>query len=96
MPTLHDPAFHEYIVLLKRRAGLSGFEMAVFIGLAKSTLESWLRGSTPHRYTRDQVEPGLRALEKELARQTRRLPPPLKIRQKDRLAYVKRIRSQHR
>ena len=49
-------AFRDRLRRLRDTAGLSGREMAVFIGIAKSTMESWLRGSEPHVYTRRSVE----------------------------------------
>lgn len=89
-------AFDQRLRDLREHAGLSGKEFSEWLGVPKSTLESWLRGTPPLLYTRRSVEPGLKALERELGRASPRLPPPLKIRQRDRLAYVKRIRSDHR
>lgn len=89
-------AFVQRVKKLRLRADISGREFSVFVGVPKSTMESWLRGVEPHGYTQRRVEPGLRALELELDRAIPRLPIPLTVRHKDRLAYVKRIRANYR
>ena len=94
--TPDDVAFRSRLILLRDKCGLSGREMAAFVGVPKATMESWLRQSSPHTYTRRLVETQLTFLERELARKEPRLPIPLRVRNRERLAYVRKLRAYYR
>lgn len=81
-------AFQKRLGAIKRRAGLTDKELGLWFGTPKSTLSSWLRrGRQPQWYRRDDVERRLKLLEDAIRR--KRLPPPLSIRQGERLDYVR-------
>lgn len=80
---------------LRVEAQLSEAEMCEWLGgVARATLGAWSRGTrSPQWYTGDRCMKALDYLETEIARKEPRLPPPIRVRQDDRLAYVRKVRS---
>ena len=89
-------AFIARLAKIQEQAGLNAKELYTWLGIPKSTYENWLRGVEPRTYTVRQIEDGpLKSLERELNRAKPRLPPPLSIRHRERLAYVERVRRDY-
>jgi transcriptional regulator with XRE-family HTH domain len=82
---------------LRLAARLSEQELCEWLGgLSRSTVGSWARGTRrPSWQIRGRVAKALDFLEEEVQRPAPRLPPPMGIRQHDRLAYVRKVRSSY-
>ncbi len=82
---------------LRAKAGLSEVEMCAWLGgVPKSTLGSWSRGDRkPHWFIASGLEKAMKFLEQELKLKASRFPVPLRVRQNDRLAYVRTVRADY-
>ena len=82
---------------LRLAARLSEAELCEWLGgLSRSTVGSWARGTRhPSWQIQSRVSKALDFLEEEVKRPDPRLPPPMGIRQHDRLKYVRRVRSSY-
>lgn len=84
-------SFGNRLAAIKRRAGLSDKELALWFNSPKSTVQSWLqRGVQPHWYRRDEIDRRMKALEKVVGK---KLPLPSNVRQGERLNHVRAIRD---
>lgn len=82
---------------LRAEAGLSEAEMCAWLGdVPKSTLGSWSRGDRkPHWFVLERLRKALAFLAKELRSRNAQFPIPLKVRQNDRLEYVRTVRANY-
>jgi len=80
---------------LRLKATFSEQEMCEWLGgVSMSTVGSWSRGTrSPGWIMGSRVSKALDYLEQEFRRSAPRLPPPMGIRQHDRLEYVRRVRK---
>jgi len=89
--------FTQRLNRLRGYAQLTEAELAEWLGgISRNTVGSWSRGTRhPSWYLGDRMMKALDYLEKEMNRSSPRLPPPLGIRQVERLAYVREIRANY-
>lgn len=86
-------SFRTRLVELGDKSGLTGRELAAWVGVPRSTMRYWLRGGSPHDHTLRAAARALDYLDRELKRQRPRLPLSITVSQRDRLANVQRLRS---
>lgn len=93
-PAALDPLTN-LLQTMQKRSGLSIQEMADWLGgISPPTMRSWLHGRVPADHTQDRIKSQLVYLDQAVKAAGGAIIP-LDVRQKDRRAYVQRIRERY-
>lgn len=81
---------NDRLISAKKRAELSIADMGVWFNVQRRTMETWLRGVTPHECRHSQIIMRLNLLDKAIKRGTD-FPVPISITQYQRKAYIQQV-----
>lgn len=78
----------------KNAAGFTLKDLAAWLGdVPWQTVSTWLNGRQPKGYRFDRVDKALTYLEREVKKRASAFPIPLNVKEGDRRAYVRKVRT---